>query len=286
MKAQTAMKMIDAQLSQRDRAEIERSAAEARKIILKGVDRAQIDRYLNPPPDTPYPLEYAFHLLGDIRGRTVLDLGCGTGENIVPLVERGARVIGIDISPDLIALAHKRLRDMNLEATLKAGSAYETGLLDESVDVILCIALVHHLDVRRVRDEMLRILGKGGMVILKEPIRFSRMYGLLRGLLPARENVSEFEHPLTREELTVMTGHFEVRGTRYFRLPFVPLLTGILPFVNSTIWKADRWILQHCHPAERYATGVVMKLQKSLMIATSAVGQDAGDRIDAKERRK
>jgi len=46
------MKMIDAQLSQRDRAEIERGAAEARKVILKGVDRAQIDRCLNPSPDT------------------------------------------------------------------------------------------------------------------------------------------------------------------------------------------------------------------------------------------
>jgi SAM-dependent methyltransferase len=256
------MGMTDGRLSERNRAEIERSAEEARKIVLKAVDRTQVDRYRNPPPDTPFALEYAFHLLGDIRGRTVLDLGCGTGENIVPLVESGARVIGMDISPDLIALARKRLDDAKLEATLEVGSAYDTGLPDESVDVIFCIALVHHLDIGRAVDEMLRILAKGGVVILKEPVRFSRTYAFLRRLLPAREDVSEFEHPLTREEVTAMTGRFQVREVRYFRLPFIPLVCGIVPLIRSAAWKVDRWIFRHYLAAERYATLVTMKLQK------------------------
>jgi SAM-dependent methyltransferase len=249
-------------VSERDRAEIERSAEEARGIVLTGADRAQIDRYLNPASGTPYPLEYAFYLLGDVRGKTVLDLGCGTGENLTPLLERGARVIGIDISPDLIALAEQRLRNSGLKATLRADSAYDTGLDSESVDVILCVALVHHLDIRRVRDEMLRILANGGVVILKEPIRFSRTYGFLRSMLPAHENISEFEHPLTREELATMTEHFEAQETRYFRLPWLPLIARVLPALSSSMWKIDGWILRHFPPARRYATGVAMRLVK------------------------
>src|SRR6202046_1336618 len=119
----SGMDTRDSRLSERDRAEIERSAEEARKTVLKEVDRSQIDRYLNPPRDTPFALEYAFYLLGDVRGKTVLDFGCGTGENAVPLVKLGARVIGMDISPDLIALARKRLSDANLEARLEGGCA-------------------------------------------------------------------------------------------------------------------------------------------------------------------
>jgi hypothetical protein len=42
----------------------------------------------------------------------------------VPLVERGARVIGIDISTELIALAQQRLALAKLEATVQVGSAY------------------------------------------------------------------------------------------------------------------------------------------------------------------
>ena len=249
------------QLSERDRAEVERSAEEARQIAIEPPKREQVERYLNPPSDTAFPLEYAFWLLGDVGGKTVLDFGCGAGENLVPLVERGARVIGMDISPELIALARQRLALAGLQATLQVGSAYETGLPDASVDVIFCIALIHHLDIEQVRKEMLRILAKDGKIILQEPIRFSRFYGRLRGLLPGRSDVSEYEHPLTRAEFAAINEPFEADGTRYFRLPFIPLLAR-MPGIQRSLWKIDRWCLQHLPATSLYATTVVTRLSK------------------------
>jgi ubiquinone/menaquinone biosynthesis C-methylase UbiE len=178
------------------------------------------------------------------------------------LLGRGARVIGMDISPDLIAIAKKRVSDANLEATLSTGDAYQTGLPDESVDVVFSMALIHHLDIKLVRDEMWRILRKGGVVILREPIRFSKGYTWVRGLLPSREDISEYEHPLTREELATMTQRFKVEGTRYFRLPFVPLISRTLPSKSDAGWRASNWIIQRWAGAERYASGVVTRLQK------------------------
>jgi SAM-dependent methyltransferase len=250
------------QITDRDRAEIERSACEARKTLLEPFDRTHIERYLNPPADTIYPLEYSFHLLGDVRGKTVLDLGCGTGENLIPLIERGARVIGIDISAELISLAQERLVRSGLQATLQVGSAYETGLPDASVDVIFCMSLIHHLEIARVRDEMLRILTPQGIVILKEPIRFSRGYARLRSLLPDREDISEYEHPVTREELSVMTQTFRVEGTRYFRLPIVPIVTRLYPSAAESARRASDWLIRRIPATNRYATTVVMKLNK------------------------
>src|SRR5271154_6088551 len=98
---------MDARLAERDQEEIRRSAEEARMLVLSPLVRKQVERYINPPANTAFPLEYAFHLLGDVRGKTVLDFGCGAGENVIPLIERGAHVIGMDISPDLIAIAQK-----------------------------------------------------------------------------------------------------------------------------------------------------------------------------------
>lgn len=248
--------------SARDLAEVARSAAEAEKIVLKPADPAQIERYLAPPLNTPYALEYAFHLLGDVQGKTVLDLGCGAGEDVIPLVRRGARVTGIDISPDLIRLAQKRLAGAGVEVSLRVGSAYSTELPAESVDVIFCMALIHHLEIPRVRDEMLRILAPAGKVILKEPIRFSEGYRRLRGLLPSHEDVSEFEHPLTRDELDTMTYPFRVEGMRFFRLPFVPLVQRVLPSKENAAWGLDSRILRRWPALERYATTVVMRLCK------------------------
>jgi SAM-dependent methyltransferase len=249
---------MDKQLAERDRAEVLRSAEEASKVVVEPVDPIQVKRYLNPSAETAFSLEYAFYLLGDVRGKTVLDFGCGSGENLVPLVERGARVIGLDISPELIALAQQRVDKAGLEATVRVGSAYETGLPDESVDVIFSIALIHHLDIPSVLREMLRILKKSGRVIIQEPIRFSGAYGGLRTMLPAQDDISDYEHPLTREELTAVCAPFKPEGMRYFRLPLIPLFRRISP--QRLLWKMDRWLIRHLPIINRYATLVVIRL--------------------------
>ena len=78
-------------------AEIVRSDIEATltKDVRLVADERQVRRYLDPPLDTPFPLEYAYALLGDVRGRTVLDFGCGSGQNSLLLARRGARVVGV-----------------------------------------------------------------------------------------------------------------------------------------------------------------------------------------------
>jgi SAM-dependent methyltransferase len=247
------------QIAEQEQSEIERSAAEARKTVVNPI--SDVERYLAPPADTIYPLEYAFHLLGDVAGKTVLDFGCGSGENLVPLVRRGARTVGLDISPDLIALAQKRLADAGLEASLAVRSAYETGLPDKSVDVIFCIALVHHLQIPIVCEEMRRILAPHGTVILNEPIRFSTGYARLRSLLPAHEDISDFEHPLTRPELDELLQGFVAQGVRLFRLPIVPLVRRTFRSQTRVPWRISNWALQNWPFLERYATCVVMKLQ-------------------------
>jgi SAM-dependent methyltransferase len=245
-------------LSEREQLEVERSASEASKIVVKPV---QVDRYLNPPPKTPFPLEYAFHLLGEVRGRTVLDLGCGSGENLIPLVHRGAHVIGIDISPELISIAQQRLDKAGLSAIVRVGSAYQTDLGDESVDVVFCMSLIHHLDITQTREEMRRILRPSGFIVLKEPVRFSKGYERLRTLFPSHEDISRYEHPLTREELSAFEQIFEVTGLRYFRLPFVALVERFPPAVKRPCWYASDWILTTLPTLERYATTVALQKQ-------------------------
>jgi SAM-dependent methyltransferase len=222
----------------------------------------EVERYLNPPADSPFPLEYAFYLLGDVCGKTVVDLGCGSGETLIPLVYRGASVVGIDISPDLIAIAKRRLADANLTAKARACSAYDTGLPDESVDVIFCMSLVHHLEIAMVREEMRRVLRPGGYIVVKEPIRFSQGYERVRSLLPAHEHISEYEHPLTRKEFATLQEGFVAEGQRFFRLPFVPLIWRTLHFGRRAAYRVSNWTLTHFPASAYYATTVAVRLRK------------------------
>ena len=265
--------------SGRDFAEIARSASEASKIRLQDVD---LTRYQNPPADTSYPLEYAFYLLGDVRDKLVLDLGCGSGEEIVPLRQRGARVIGIDISPHLIAVAEERLRKYGVDAELRVASAYETQLLDGSVDVVFCMSLLHHLQLDRIKSEIIRILKPDGLFIFKEPIRLSWTMKQLRRLFPSREDVSEFEYPLNSKQLNELVEGFDVLASRSFRTPFVPLFMGMIkaPQRSKLIWSGDAWVLRHFPVLAHFATSRVMALRPAISSVASDTNHQRGNGSD------
>lgn len=82
-----------------EKIEIERSSSEAvhTNVADLRADKHQVARYLNPPADTCYPLEYAYHLLGEVQGRSVVDFGCGSGENSLLLAQRKAKVYAMHL---------------------------------------------------------------------------------------------------------------------------------------------------------------------------------------------
>jgi 2-polyprenyl-3-methyl-5-hydroxy-6-metoxy-1,4-benzoquinol methylase len=250
-------------LDERELDEMRRSAEEARAYSFEPIATDKAKRYLNPPANTPYGLEYAFHLLGDIRGKTVVDLGCGKGENLVPLSQRGANVIGLDLSPELIELARKRVATAGVNADVRVGSAYATGLPDESVDIVFCIALVHHLNIQQVCNEMRRILKKTGFIVISEPVRFSQSYDRVRKLLPSKRNISNHEHPLTRTEYDCLTTDFSVENVRYFRLPFVPLIEKLTGHTSHLARVVSGKLIDHVPALHIYATAVVSRLRKA-----------------------
>jgi SAM-dependent methyltransferase len=242
--------------------EIERGRLEAEQTEITPID---LSPYFDPPRDTPYALRYAFHLLGDVRCKTVLELGCGSGENTVPLLARGANVIALDISPHLVALARKRIEMANvrLMPTIVVASAYDVPLRDCSVDVVLCASVVHHLNIARAMKELRRLLKPGGMVVVKEPVSFSRMMSVLRPLFPARHDISEDEHPLTREEFADLKSGWLVTGERAFRLPLIPLFLRFLDGkAVSSLFALDGWLVRRMGLLKRFCTSRVLCLQK------------------------
>jgi SAM-dependent methyltransferase len=76
-----------------------------------------------------------FDALPHIQDHTVLDLGCGIGDQTAELVARGARVIGIDANEELLAAA--RARHIH-NAEFRAANLHETMALDTTVDGIWC----------------------------------------------------------------------------------------------------------------------------------------------------
>jgi ubiquinone/menaquinone biosynthesis C-methylase UbiE len=252
-----------------ERAEIERSSVEATLTpdTSLRVGPATLARYEAPPANTAYPLEYAYHLLGDVSGKRLVDFGCGSGANSVLLANRGAHVWGIDISQDLLRLAQRRLDATGRRggATFIAGSAHDMPFPDASIDVVFGIAILHHLDLDLVSKEVRRVLKPGGRAIFQEPVRNSAAVRLARRLIPYRApDISPFERPLTDGELARFASGFSSVAVRAFALPHVQV-GQVVPVVKN-YWRAlysiDRKILDSVPPLRRYASIRVIHLTK------------------------
>ena len=250
-------------------AEIARSTVEAELTgeVRLVADEANVGRYLKPPLDTAFPLEYAYALLGDARGKLVLDFGCGSGENSLLLARRGARVVGVDISASLIALARRRLEINGLPgaAAFTVGSAHDLPLPDDSVDVVFGIAILHHLDLAATSREVHRVLKPGGRAIFQEPVRDSRVVRALRRCIPYQApDISPFERPLTTPELQAFSRPFAHATMRAFSLPFVSVAQAI-PRLRRYLFAAyrqDARILKRL-PALTFLAGIrVIELVK------------------------
>lgn len=107
----------------------------------------EADRYARDASFVPALGEPLLALLGDVRGRRVLDLGCGDGRLTERLRERGASVVGVDASADMV----QATLDRGIEAYRIDGHDLD---FDAEFDVVFSNAAIHWM--RRDPDRVLR----------------------------------------------------------------------------------------------------------------------------------
>jgi ubiquinone/menaquinone biosynthesis C-methylase UbiE len=98
-------------------------------------------------------------------GMELLDVACGAGNATIPAAREGARVRGLDFSPDLLAIARERAADAMVEIDWIEGDAQELPFDDASFDrVISTFGHMFAPDHRRTGAEMRRVCRPGGTI--------------------------------------------------------------------------------------------------------------------------
>lgn len=96
--------------------------------------------------------------LSPVAGRTVLDVGTGTGRAAIALAIRGARVTGVDASSEMLAVAERRAKDARVGVTFTPGDAHGLAYADRSFDSVVCLrVLMHTPDWRGSLAELCRV---------------------------------------------------------------------------------------------------------------------------------
>jgi glycosyltransferase involved in cell wall biosynthesis/SAM-dependent methyltransferase len=178
----------------------------------------ELDPAAMPPREyEPYESRFEDALIesaGPLAGKHVLDLGCGTGDLTLRMLQRGARVTALDISPGAVGVAEERARRFVPEgdARFVIGTAEATGLDNHEFDAVVGKLVLHHLNLRLAAPEIHRVLKPGGRGAFIETSGLNPLLRAARRHLPGRAGIARYgtpdEHPLTQADVELMRSHF------------------------------------------------------------------------------
>ena len=162
------------------------------------------------------------------NGKSVLDVGCGTGTLLREIVRREslARVTGLDADPAILEIARRKLANAGTACELVQGNSTKMPFADDAFDHVVSTLFFHHLrreDKRITIEEIMRVLRPGGSVHiadwgpptgLLQRLAFYQIQ-VLDGFETTRDHVSGVLTALFRE-----AGFGRVTETAYLRTVF------------------------------------------------------------------
>jgi tRNA (mo5U34)-methyltransferase len=152
-------------------------------LDLLGVQTAP-DHFLGDYPKLKWR-NFASALSEDLRGKTVLDIGCNAGFYSIEMKRRGAeRVVSIDFDERYLAQARFAAEVCEAEVEFRLLSVYDVALLGERFDIVLFMGVLYHLRHPLLALDLLHEHVVGDTLVCQSMLRGSRKVEQLKGDYP------------------------------------------------------------------------------------------------------
>ena len=203
------------------------------------------------PDDMKRVMQDAVAFFGDLRGKIVVDIGCGAGATSLALAQMGAQVVALDTSEVALQALSDRCKQMGLDnvRTVQCGAL----AIDQvgPCDFAFGSMILHHIEpLDQFAAALKRALKPGGKAFFFENNAASDLLIWFRTHIVGKFWVPKYgdpyEFPLTPAEIRMLGGHFKVR-TDYPSMYFLELAaTYLLRGHGEKLFKAfDAWLFRH-----------------------------------------
>jgi len=127
--------------------------------------------FRNPPWDSGITPPELFEFIQSHPAGRAIDIGCGTGTNVITLAKTGWQITGLDFAPRAIQIAKRKIKKANVQATLFTDDATRMNKVTGQFDLALDLGCFHSLENKAdYLTQLDRILAPNG---------FWLMYGFL-----------------------------------------------------------------------------------------------------------
>jgi 2-polyprenyl-6-hydroxyphenyl methylase / 3-demethylubiquinone-9 3-methyltransferase len=164
-----------------------------RKIAFSTINRDEISHFAQDSADwwnldgpfaplhrmTPARMMFLKETIGDVKGKSILDIGCGGGLISVPLSRLGAKVTGIDADAQAISIAKNHAKGEGLPINFISGAAEDLVTKGQKYDVVLALEVIEHVENPSLFVDLCAQLVKpNGLVIFSTLNRTWKSYAL------------------------------------------------------------------------------------------------------------
>ena len=188
-------------------------------------------------------------LLGPLRGKRLLDVGCGLGEASVYFALEGAQVTAMDLSQGMLDATSRLARANGVAVATHKAAAEQTGLAaNAQFDIVYAGNLLHHVDIAATVRRLKPHLAPGGVFVSWDPVAYNPAIKVYRHI--ATRVRTPDEHPITRADLRLIEREFGSVQTRFFWLTTLSIfmlmaLRGRSPnrerYWKAVVAESERW---------------------------------------------
>lgn len=190
-------------------------------------------------------------LMGDLRGKRLLDVGAGLGESSVYFALQGADVTALDLSPRMVdcAIALGRAHGVSIRGVVQSGERLDVP--GEHFDIVYVANTIHHVtDKDLLFRQVHRALKVGGRFFSYDPLGYNPIIEIYRRM--ATRVRTEDEAPLTFADVEIARKYFPNLQHREF---WILTLSLFLKY----------YIIDRVHPnSERYWKKILLETTRTL----------------------
>ncbi len=216
----------------------------------KNADYSSIDVIKMNESITAPEMQQIVKFIGSLKGKSLLDVGCGLGEASAYFALKGANVTSTDISGGMLEIAQKLAARNNVQLKTHKSTAEDLDFRNgEKFDVVYVGNLFHHVEIEPTILNIKKVMNPNAILVSWDPLAYNPLINIYRWI--AKDVRTEDEHPFKLSDINLFKKHFNKVTVQYYWLTtlIIFILMVLVQFRNPNkvrFWKiiveeGDKW---------------------------------------------